>query len=157
MKMRRTVSQIGIIGLVCIFSLANGLLALESSDITGIYELIEVNGKRLPATAWIKQGENGKVNSETRSGILLLSSEGKWAALVIEQDINTSSEDSKALPHKSNLFTGFYNNSGNKILFLDEKNEELFTGVTKGNEITIKVVGIGDLEGQTTEYLVRKK
>ena len=139
-----------------------GVIAIRASTtnavkIPGIYTLIQINERPLPAVSWTRKTDDKNCKTETLAGALLLSSEGRWAALVTERDICTSKDGSQDVsPDRSGLFVVSYKVHDNKIELKDETLGGIDTGWMDGDTITVEVIGTGPFAGQTARYLVRK-
>ena len=142
---------------VAFLMLAAGLGVSQAPmpSVPGVYLLIEVNGKTLPAVSWTKAAAGKRCKTETLAGALLLDSEGRWASLVTERDVCVHEDGSETADKESSMiFNGTYKISGNQITLQDETSVD--QAILKGELLVLKVVGVGLFEGQTTEYVLRR-
>ena len=120
--------------------------------ISGVYKLVEVNGKKIPAVSWIGPGDG--CEQEVLSGTMLVDSKNRWAAIVEEREFCTEiSEEASISTEGSSVFTGTYKVSGSKIEFHDETLGSADYASIDGDFLRYTVIGIGDYEGHTSVFV----
>ena len=108
-----------------VLSVGSGFSQTPEPSVPGVYLLIEVNGKNLPAVSWIKKLNGKRCKTETLGGALLLDSEGRWTSLVTERDICLHEDGSETTDEEASImFAGSYNISGNQITLQDEMSKD---------------------------------
>ena len=88
---------------------------------------------------------------------MLLDSAGRWAALVTARETCTNRDDSQTVSdERSETFSGSYETSGDRIVLYDETLGGSDEGSLTGDVLVVTVVGAGDFEGQSSEWVLRK-
>ena len=126
-------------------------------DISGAFNLVEVNDSKLPAVTWERQRGERECKRETLSGTMLLDSQGRWAVLVEERELCAdNSEEEPTVTEVASIFTGSYKFSGNKIEFHDETLGLTDSATLNEDILRFTVIGVGDFEGQTDVYVFHR-
>jgi len=134
-----------------------GTAPTTDASVPGIYLYVEVNGNRLPSVVWTKTSENRQCEIEDLRGALLLDSEGRWFAVGTEREICTDQNGSRTVSEeRSSVLVGSYEASGGLITFHDETLGGSFEGSLTEGVLFVKDSGIGDYEGQTSEWVFHK-
>ena len=98
-----------------------GVLQDEAPSVPGVYLLIEVNGKQLPAVRWVSRPNGEQCKKEILQGALFFDDAGKSAAFLTERDYCLNDDGSQsAAKEKSVIFPGSYIVSGNQITIEDD-------------------------------------
>jgi len=132
----------------------------QEASVSGVYLLIEVNGEKLPAASWTKKSNGERCKTETLGGALLLDSKGRFAAFVTERNVCLHEDGSEStIKEESVIWPGSYNMSGNQVTLQYEF--ELWPdpdqAVLNGDHLVVKSEGVGDYEGQSTEFIFRRE
>ena len=137
---------------------AIGISPAAESSVSGVYNLIEINGHRLPAPSWTNADKEQNCWAEVVSGILLLSSDGEWAGLFEERETCPGSGDSASTSEPtSELFAGSFEISGDQIRIMFFGAASLGNISTSGDELIFHVKGVDQFEGQTLDFAFRRK
>ncbi len=143
--------------LIFLFSSFGICNAIESA-LPGVYTLVEVNGKQLPAFFWANISEGKNCRSEVISGTLLLSSDGEWAGLLEQREICSGDGGAESKSGvTSELLSGTFEVSGDQIKIRFLGTESLGKISTTGNELLMHEDGAGQFEGQSLDYVLRRK
>jgi len=124
-------------------------------DISGTYELTEINGSELPAVSWVDPDE--LCREEVLNATMIVDSASRWAALVeVRKSCADASRDEKANTTESAIFTGSYKVSGNRIEFYDETIGVTDYASLENDVLQYTVHGIMKYEGQTTVFVFHR-
>jgi hypothetical protein len=143
------------IGLIAFLGLTAvwGTAVAEEPSVAGIYLLVEMNGKQLPASVWVEKPDGERCEKVVLKGALLLDSEGRSAAFITEQVICPREDGSETKGEtRSVIFPGSYTVSGNQIVLQDDFGTD--EAVIKGDFLAYETGG-GDRP--TEEYIFRKE
>ncbi|MFQ6006151.1 MAG: hypothetical protein ACE5OQ_11685 [Woeseia sp.] len=132
----------------------------QEVSVSGIYLLIEVNGEKLPAASWTKKSNGERCREEVLEGAMFLDSIGRFAAFVTTRDVCLDEDGSEtAIKEESVIWPGSYEKSGNQVTLQYEF--ELWPdpdqAVLNGDLLVLKDEGVGEYEGQSTEFVLRRK
>jgi hypothetical protein len=140
---------IGFLGITFCF----GISQADETSVAGIYQVVEMNGKQIPARSWVENPHGERCEKIVLEGALLLDSEGRSAAFITEQVICPSKDGSATDGEKKSLiFPGSYTVSGNQITLQDDFGTD--RAVIKGDVLVYKTGG-GDRPIE--EYILRRE
>jgi len=145
------------IGFPCIVVMAALLNALGGShsaatSVQATYSLTKVNGEDVPAISWVSETDGERCEHLTSGGALLLNLERRSGAFAMERVTCVSAQGFRTSSvNDFMMITGTYEITGNQIVIRDDLSTD--RGILLGHALTIAVVGVGDFEGQTTEYV----
>lgn len=128
----------------------------QEATVAGIYLLIEVNGKNLPAVSETKMSNGVRCNEETLEGALIFNSDGRYAAFITSREICLHEDGSKSITkEESEIWPGSYKISDNQVTL--QYDFELWPdpdhAVLKGGLLVYESGG----EGQAiTEFVFRR-
>lgn len=94
-----------------------GVAHSQESPAPGVYLLTQVEGSALPMTLWTTKPNGDRCKQEIIQGALLLDSEGRSAAFLVDRTICANDNESgAAAAEKSIIFSGSYSVSGGTLL-----------------------------------------
>lgn len=141
----------GIVAMAVLVILLGGSSSAATS-VQATYSLTKVNGEDVPAISWVTETDSERCEHLTSGGALLLNLEGRSGAFAMERVNCVSAQEFRTSSvNDFMIITGTYEISGNQIVIRDEVSTD--RGTLLGDALTIAVVGVGDFEGQTTEYV----
>lgn len=123
----------------------------------GVYLLVAVNGEPLPAPTWALTAAGRRATIETIDGALLLDDRHQWAALITERLVWSVAGGARMTePERTVLSHGISDVAGGRLLLLDADLTVHGTASRAGDDVLVTVQGDGGVEGQTSEYRLRK-
>ena len=130
-----------------------GVLQDQDPSVPGIYLLIEVNGRQLPAVSWTTLPSGERCSKEIFEGALVFDAEGRSSAFISEREVCLHDDGSEsAAKEGSVIFPGTYVVSGNQITIKDDFGTD--HAVLNGKILVYKTGGEGR---PVTEYAFRKQ
>jgi len=143
--------------LVSILCLAACPTIGHADEVAGVYRLAEINGQELPAVSWTFSRGEQDCRILVIQSTFLLGSDGKWAALLSEQDVCSAGDGPEVTEGPSRgILTGTYDISGTELELSYEGIVSLGAFSEEGGRLTLRTVGVGRYEGQSLEYVLEK-
>lgn len=159
--MNNHMRRFSIASLITLLGTVVGLVISQAQEpsVSGVYSLIEVNGGELPAVSWTKNSNGERCTEEILEGALFLDSKGRFAAFVTERDVCLREDGLETEVNKESvIWPGSYKVSGDQVtLEYDfEQWSDPDQAAIKGDFLVLNSEGVGDYEGQSTEFVFRK-
>lgn len=138
-------------------STAGPASAVETS-VLGVYTLVEINGHALPARTWDSDAEDADCPEEVVSGTLLVGSSGDWSALFeMRQDCAGDKTPADSDAPRWDLLAGRFETAGDEITFYFMDLPTSGKIPAAGGDLVLHAVGIFKYEGQSLDYVFRRK
>ena len=129
-----------------------GISQAEEASVAGVYLLTEMNGEQLPVNSWTEKLDGERCRQVILKGVLLLDSEGRSAAFIMERVFCPSEADSEdGGKEQSVIFAGSYTISGDEITIEDDFGTD--QAVVEGEVLLYETGG----NGRPIETLIFRK